>query len=415
MKYTKLFALLLVSILALGGLATVAAQDTMPAVTITIWSQEDPSRETVLQTEFQAWADEYAPGSTLDLVHKDTETQRNDVNTACLAGTGLPDLILSPNDSIGVFVDAGCVQALDDLFDMSLYPFNIGAAQIAGETYGVPTDAGNHLMLMFNKTFVKEAPDTWDDLITVAHQVEKDNPGVHGFDYNQNEAFWFLPFVHGFGGSTYDADGNMTLDTEAWVNAYQFVHDLKYGDNAVLAKEGCDYNCADGAFKEGKTAMIINGIWALGGYLDTTASPALGADNLGLAPWPTLPNGERPKPFTAGKFLSIPVTVEGDQLDAVVAFATWLTTDPDAVTAFALGTNNLPAIEAVKVDAKKDPLLAEAGDILTTGVGMPAASSLRCMWDSVKPNLEGVMNDTLAAADAATEAQTAADDCLASS
>jgi hypothetical protein len=39
-------------------------------------------------------------------------------------------------------------QPLDELFDISLYPFNIGAAQVGGMTYGVPTNAGNHLMLM---------------------------------------------------------------------------------------------------------------------------------------------------------------------------------------------------------------------------------------------------------------------------
>jgi arabinogalactan oligomer/maltooligosaccharide transport system substrate-binding protein len=353
-----------------------------------------------------------APGSTLELVHKETEVQRNDLLAAGLAGEGLPDLIFGPNDPIGVYVDAGLVQPLDDLFDISLFPYNIGAAQVAGVTYGVPTDAGNHLMLMYNKKFVETAPDTWDELYEVAAKVQADNPDVQGFAYNLNEPFWFLPFVHGFGGSVFDADGNFTLDTEPWVNAYQFVHDLKF-DKKVVPTE-CDYNCADGGFKEGTTAMIINGIWALGDYLDAEKSPALGADNLGLAPWPKLPNGERPKPFTAGKFLSIPVTVEGDQLTAVTSFATWLTTDPTAVEAFSLGTNNLPAIEAVKVDATKNPALATAAEILDTGVGMPADANLRCMWDAVRPNLEAVMSDSMAAADAASEAQIAAEDACAS-
>jgi len=412
MKYTRLLALLLVSILALSGLATVAAQDTMPAVTITIWSQEDPAPEAALQTEFQAWADKNAPGSTLEIVHKDTESERNDLLTACLAGSGLPDLVLSPNDSIGTFVDAGCVQPLDSLFDTSKYTVNLGAGQIDGKTYGVPTTAGNHIMLLYNKSLVKTAPDTWDDLATVAHQVEKDNPGVHGFDYNQNEPFWFVPFVYGFGGSVYDADGKMNLNTDAWTQAFQFTHDLKYGDNAVLAKEGCDYNCADGAFKEGKTAMILNGDWSLAGYLDATQSPALGPDNLGVAPWPKLSNGQRPMPLTSGKFLSIPVTVEGDQLKAAVSFSSYLTTDPDAVKAFTLDLSRLPAIADVKVDAAKDPLLADSNAVLLTGTGMTSASSLRCMWDSVRPNLEGVMGDTMAAADAAKASQDAADQCL---
>lgn len=406
MKYTKFLLSALLMLLVLGSFTAVLAQDQMEPVKIVIWSQEDPAREKVLTELFAQWADTVAPGSTLELVHKDTETQRNDLLAAGLAGAGLPDLVFGPNDPIGVYVENGLVQPLDDLFDMSLYPFNIGAAQVAGETYGVPTDAGNHLMFMYNKSLVEAAPDTWEDLIALCQSW--DNPDVQCFAYNLNEPFWFLPFVHGFGGSVFDEEGNFAMNTEAWVNAYQFVRDLKFEYQVVPSE--CDYGCADGGFKEGTTAMIINGIWALGDYRNVESSPALGDENLGLAPWPALPNGERPKPFTAGKFLSIPVTVEGDQLAAVVSFATWLTTNEEAVTAFSLGTNNLPAIEAVTVDAEADPLLAAAGEILQTGVGMPADAKLRCMWDAVRPNLEGVMSDSIDAATAAEEAQFAAED-----
>jgi len=411
MKHTKFIALLLVALLTLGGLASVAAQDTLPAATIVIWSQEDPAREEALQELFATWAETVAPGSTLELVHKDTETQRNDLLAAGLAGEGLPDLIFGPNDPIGVYVDSGLVQPLDELFDTSLYPYNLGAAQVAGETFGIPTDAGNHLMFMYNKSLVEAAPDTWEDLYALSASLKEANPDLQPFAYNLNEPFWFLPFVHGFGGSVFDEEGNFTMDTEAWVNAYQFVHDLKFV-HAVVPTE-CDYGCADGGFKEGTTAMIINGIWALGDYRNVETSSALGDENLGLAPWPALPNGERPMPFTAGKFLSIPVTVEGDQLTAVVSFATWLTTDEEAVTAFSLGTNNLPAIEAVTVDPETDPLLATAAEILQTGVGMPADANLRCMWDAVRPNLEAVMSDSMSAEDAAAEAQFAAEDACA--
>jgi arabinogalactan oligomer/maltooligosaccharide transport system substrate-binding protein len=410
MKYRKLLALLIVMMLALGSVSLALAQDPIPATNIVIWSQEDPAREEALTEQFAIWAEQFSPGSTLEIVHKDNETQRTDLLAAGLAGSGLPDVVFGPNDPIGVYLDAGLVQPLDDLFDISLYPYNIGAAQVDGATYGVPTDAGNHLMLMYNKSLVAEAPDTWEDLIAAARAVEEANPEIQGFAYNLNEPFWFLAFVHGFGGSVFDEEGNFALESQAWVDAFQFVHDLKFVEEVVPAE--CDYACADGPFKEGSTAMIINGIWALGDYLNPETSPALGPDNLGLAPWPKLPNGERPKPFTAGKFMSIPVTVEGEQLDAVVSFVTWLTTDPEAVTAFSLGTNNLPAIEAVTVDAEENPALAEAAAILETGVGMPANSDLRCMWDSVRPNLEAVMSDSMSAADAAAESQIAAEICL---
>ncbi|HUN10430.1 MAG TPA: extracellular solute-binding protein [Aggregatilineales bacterium] len=410
MKFSKLVVLLVLALLAMGGVVSVMAQDQLPATNLVIWSQDGDSNNEVLAAQFQIWADTVAPGSTLEIVQKETEVLRTDLQNAGLAGSGLPDLVLGPNDAIGVFVDAGIIQPLDELFDVSVYPFNLGAAQVGGATYGIPTNAGNHLMLMYNKSLVEAAPDTWVDLIATAKAVTEANPEVQGFAYNLNEPFWFLPFVHGFGGSTYDADGNMVLDSQAWIDAYQFVQDLKFTEQVV--PEECDYACANDLFKEGSVAMIINGDWAIGEYLDAEQSPALGPDNLGLAPWPALANGNRPMPFTAGKFISIPVTVEGDQLAAAVSFVTWLTTDPSAVEAFALGTSRLPAIAEVTVDAAENPILAESAAALATGMGMPADATLRCMWDSVRPQLEAVMSNSMTPADAAEEAQISAEICL---
>ena len=402
----KLFVLALI-VLALSSLSLAVAQD---AVKLVIWSQDGEVNNAVLAEQFQIWADANMPGATLEIVQKETEVLRTDIQNAALAGSGLPDLILGPNDAIGVLVVAGAIQPLDSLFDTAKYPFNLGAAQIGGETYGIPVNAGNHLMLMYNKSLVPNAPETWEELVVAAKAVTEANADVQGFAYNENETFWFLPFVHGFGGTVYDAEGNLALETEAWVNAYQFVQDLKFVQEAVPSE--CDYSCADSLFKEGSVAMILNGDWAIGDYLNAETSPALGPDNLGLAPWPKLPNGERPRPFTAGKFLSISVTVEGAQLDAAVAFSTWLSQDPAAVTAYAIGTSRLPAIAEVTVDAATNPVLAASAVALATGVGMPAEVSLRCMWDSVKPQLEAVMSNSMTAADAAAEAQIAADECL---
>lgn len=405
MKRGMLFLLVLASLLALSGI--VSAQS---AVNLVIWSQDGDTNNAVLAAQFQIWADTVAPGSTLEIVQKETEVLRNDLQTAGLAGTGLPDMVLGPNDAIGVFVDAGLIQPLDELFDVSQYPFNLGAAQVGGVTYGVPTNAGNHLMLLYNKSLVPEAPDTWEDLIATAKAVNAANPDIQGFAYNLNEPFWFVPFAFGLGATIYTEDGDMELDSQGWVDAYKFVQDLKFVERVV--PQECDYSCANDLFKEGSVAMIINGDWSLGEYLDVSSSPALGPDNLGIAPWPAFANGERPKPFTAGKFISVPVTVEGEKLDAVVSFVTWLTTDPDAVTAYALGTSRLPAIEGVEVDAETNPVLAASNEALQTGVGMPADATLRCMWDSVRPQLELVMSNSITPEAAAEEAQISAEECL---
>jgi arabinogalactan oligomer/maltooligosaccharide transport system substrate-binding protein len=71
---------------------------------------------------------------------------------------------------------------------------------------------------------------------------------------------------------------------------------LRHG---ILPKES-DYNGADTLFKEGKAAMIINGDWILGEYLN------LMGDKLGVARIPMVSEtGIWPAPYTSGKFMML--------------------------------------------------------------------------------------------------------------
>ncbi len=416
MKRARLLLMLfVVALLALGSFSLVLAQAAapLPAVALTMWTNENDDKiNKVFKDLFDQWAAENSPGSTIDIQYLETETLRNNLLTAGLAGSGLPDLFLGPNDPIGVFVDAGLLQPLDSLFDLSVYNSTISASQLGGKTYGIPVSSGNHLMLMYNKKLVDKAPDTWADLVTTAKAVAQAHPDVQGFAYNLNEPFWFLPFVGGFGGSVFDAQGNLTIGTQPWIDAYQFVHDLKFNDKVV--PQECDYNCMDGLFKTGAVAMVINGDWQIGTYLDTTQSPALGKDNLGVAPWPKLANGQRPTPYTSGRFVSVPVTTTGDKLNVTVAWLKWLASNQDALLKYTVDIGRLPptVAGATLPQITDDPILSASASALTTGIGMPANTALRCMWDSVRPQLSAVESDSMTAQDAGSAGQTAADQCV---
>lgn len=411
----KAFAMLLVVALALTSFGFVVAQEEVAPVDLVMWTTErDQPIIDAYQSLFDQWAETYSPGSTIEITYVETEEMRNQLLTAGLAGSGLPDLFLGPNDPIGVYVDAGLLQPVGDLIDTSVFSSgSLEAASLDGTLYGIPMNAGNHLMFLYNKQFVDEPPQTWDELIELAAQVEEANPDVQGFAYNLNEPFWFVPFVFGFGGQVFDEEGNFTINTQPWIDAFQFVHDLKF-EHEVVPQE-CDFDCMNSLFAEGGAAMIINGDWSLGAYLDPEQSPAVGAENLGIAPWPALPNGERPQPFVSGRYFSLPVTTEGDKLAAIQSWLTWMSTDPDAILTYTANIGRLPAIESANESPEiaDDEVLAASAEALSTGTGMPANIELRCMWDAVRPQLEGVMADTTTAEDAAAAAQASAEQCVA--
>ena len=178
--------------------------------------------------------------------------------------------------------------------------------------WGVPAHLGNHLMLYYNKDIVSEAPADTDELVAVAQANTDAANNKYGLVFNQTESFWLVPWLGGFGGEVFAEDGvTPTLDTEAMVGALSFLHDLKYA-NGVMPAEA-DYNVADGLFLQGDAAMIVNGDWTLGAYVDNFG------DSLGLAPLPQVVGGEFPKPYLGGKYIYMSADAAADEATAAAA------------------------------------------------------------------------------------------------
>jgi arabinogalactan oligomer/maltooligosaccharide transport system substrate-binding protein len=243
-------------------------------------------------------------------------------------------------------------------------------------------------MLYWNKDIAGDtAPADSDAWVAKAKELTS-APDSYGIVFNQTESFWLVPFLGGFGGSVFDADGvTPTLDTDAMKSALQFLYDLKFTDKVTPAE--ADYNVAEGLFKAGKAAYIINGDWALGNYsaATTAETPGLG-DALGVGPLPKLVGGDYPKPYIAGAFLMVSKAV-GDDADrqTVVSeflkFATNKENQVNLVTTLKRLPGNAEAIADPVVAA--DPLLAGAAEAAQKGVPQPTNLEMRCVFDSMTP------------------------------
>jgi arabinogalactan oligomer / maltooligosaccharide transport system substrate-binding protein len=384
-----------------------AVEPTAEAVNIVLWTKEGEA-DGGLQF-VQALADAYTadhPNVTFEIVNKDVETLREDFLTAGLAGS-MPDLLWTVNDHAGPFTDAELIMPVDDMFDLSLYVDSaLAAVQLNGQTWGVPISNGNHLMLIYNKDLIETPPANTDELVSMGKELTTGDQ--YGLVYNQTEPFWLVPWLGGFGGSVFAADGKTpTLDTTAMVDTLQFLYDIKYVDGIVPPES--DYDGADTLFKEGKAAMIINGDWSLGGYKDTFG------DKLGVARIPKVSStGEWPHPYTSGVYFMLPDGLEGAKLDAIKGFINFVTDDANQVKMIA-ELNRLPALKAALNDPliTDDPILKGSADQMVVGVPMPTVSEMRCNWDAMKPEMQAVLADTETPADAAAAMQSAAETCVA--
>jgi arabinogalactan oligomer/maltooligosaccharide transport system substrate-binding protein len=354
------------------------------------------------------------PNVVFEVVNKDVEALREDFQTASLAGDA-PEILWTVADHVGPFTAADLILPLDDMIDKASYvPAAADIVTADGKLWGAPASFGNQLMLYWNKALAGDtAPadsDAW-----VAKAKELTTGDKYGIAFNQTESFWLVPFLGGFGGAAFAEDGvTPTLDTDAMKKALQFMYDLKFTYKVTPSE--ADYNVADGLFKDGKAAFIINGDWTLGAYAAApdAEAPGLG-DNLGVGPLPMLTGFDYPKPYIAGTFLMASKAV-GDDADLKFVVSDFMKTATNT-------ENQVKMVEVLKrlpgnakaiadVIVTNDPLLAGAADAATKGVPQPTNLEMRCVFDSMTAGVRDAFTGNSDIAGIAKTMQTSAETCI---
>jgi arabinogalactan oligomer/maltooligosaccharide transport system substrate-binding protein len=370
----------------------------MGPVSFQLWTQEGES-DGGFQFVQKLAADYMAQHAnvTIEVVQKGTEDLREDFQTASLAGEA-PALLWTVNDHAGPFTAAGLIQPVDGLFAESDF---VESVILDGKTWGVPITSGNHLMLLYNKSLVPNPPETTDELIEVGKALT--NGDIYGLVYNDTEPFWLVPWLGGFGGRVFEADGvTPSLDTPEMVAALQFLYDLEFTYGIVPSE--ADYGTADTLFKEGKAGMVINGDWSLSDYT------AVLGDDFGVAPLPIVSaTGKHAAPYTAPKLFMIASDVEGDELTAVANFIAFATNEDNQI-AIANDISRLPGrLSAQKAESiTSNPILTASAEAVAYGTPMPAVLEMRANFDAMKPEMGAVLSGTKTPEEAAKAMQAAA-------
>ena len=151
--------------------------------------------------------------------------------------------------------------------------------------------------------------------------------------------------------------------------ALQFIKDLRFKYN--LVPEGVDYGVADGAFKDGALAMILNGPWALGDYKKAKV-------DFGIAPFPTPPGAKNPW----GPFLGVQgvvVNAYSKNKTQAVNFAKTLVTGRNLV-AFNQAGGRIPVSKSAVKQLEKDPVVAGFSKVFPLGAPMPNIPEMGKVW-----------------------------------
>jgi arabinogalactan oligomer/maltooligosaccharide transport system substrate-binding protein len=346
--------------------------------TIVVWEQEDAQVAPYIDSVFDAFK-KLPENAGVEIVrtHYQTEDLRQQFQAASLAGVP-PDLLLGPSDTAGLYAVSGFIVPLDGLFDFR--KFNapvVEAITLDGHQWGVPVSNGNHLMLFFNKKFVKTAPRTTDELFSFCANDARKYKLDRCIAFDMGEPFWLMPWLGAFGG--WPMDGKKpTLDTKPMRDTLNFYLDLKY-DKKYVPME-CDYNCMDSLFKESKAAFIINGDWAISGY-----QKHFGKD-FGIGVIPMLSATKRwPSPMVSGKYFMVSAGVKQEKLALVKRLLDFYTSRENQVKQYQVLTR-LPALKEAGTarEITSDEVSRVSLEQILKGRPMPMATEMRAVWDSAR-------------------------------
>ena len=379
---------------------------------IVIWHQKIAGERDLFHEQVARFNASH-PNIVVDTLYKENEELRNLFVIAAVAGQG-PDIIYGPADNVGVFVTTQTVLPLDKVFSAPFFDEFIpqGVVSWRKQPWLIADQLGNHLTLVYNTRLVPKPPGTLDELIAIGQQLTRDanhdgKPEQYGLTWNYREPFFFIPFLTAFGGWVMDEDGHPTLDNEHTVQAIQFVLDLR-DKYKIIPKEG-DYEIADMLFKEGRTAMIINGPWSWAAY-------HVPGDNM-VAPLPiNSETGLWCEPMVSAKGYSVNANVPSDRIPMVREVVTFLTgAAVQEEMSLKLATTpvdrhalNSPAVRA-------NPALAASMKQIEHGRPMPIMPQMRAIWEGMRGPYQLVMNGAITAEEAAKRMQREAEKNIADS
>jgi len=339
------------------------------------------------------------------------EEARTNFIISSLAGKG-PAILHGASDNMGPLVELGIIRPLEDLFDKTYLQGFItkpiaANTWLKGHLYQIADRVGNHLCLVYNKDLVPKPPQTMSELIrmgkTLTHDDNGDGrPDHYALAWNYTEPFFVIPFIGGYGGWIFDKHFNPTLNTPATVKAAQLIYDLanKY---KIIPKE-CDYEVANALFKDGLSAMIINGPWSWGTYIKAGM-------HIGLARIPKIDEtGKWPTPLVSPMGFSINKNVKGKKLKVVVALIKYLTR-PQAELRFSKIGASIPSVKAAFKDSlvTNDPLIRASIDQMSVGRLMPVVTEMRWIFDAMRPAYQSIFTGRLTPKQAAAQMQALAE------
>jgi len=270
----------------------------------------------------QAVGDKFAAELGVDVVVEVVDPGLTDkFQQAAATGDG-PDIVLWAHDRFGEWAAGGLISPVSPSADFRAGVLDSAwdAVDAGGKTWGYPVSV-EAVGLIYNSDLVSEPPKTFEELGAMALPE-----GVSPILWDYNNTYFTMPMLMAGGGYAFKKvdgsfDGKDTGVNNKGAIAGATVLRSLFDDGVLPA--GVDYGIMDGAMAKGETAMVINGPWSWGGYVDAGI-------NIAVAPIPSV-NG-KPSPAFLGVYSAAINAASPNQDLAVEFIENYMLTDDGLAT-----------------------------------------------------------------------------------
>lgn len=332
-----------------------------------------------------------------------------------LAGGQVPDVVLWDRYQTSLYAPKGALATIDDFVKEDdidtgvFYEPALGEMEVDGKLYGLPLLVDNR-SLIYNQSLLDgagvTAPTNWDELRTAAEAMTvRDGGKLTQAGFDLSDPGLFSMYLAQAGGQLLNDD-----ETKTAFNSAEGLEVLDFWQSLLDAgvyEQG--FGDTGDAFAEGRTAMKLDGPWAL-----STLDQVDGLE-YGVAQPPAGPDGDTGA-YMGGFGLVIPEGAKN--AEGAWEFMKWWTTEAENGVAFGEISGWIPA----NIDAANDPFFTEdehyAAFIETMNYAQ-ARPNVQGFSDvegkALVPALERFLSGEISAEQALSDAQTQGDQILAKS
>ena len=399
--------MLLIVLLAACARATQPEPTPQPSATPQT-AQDLPSTRPLVLTLWHSWSGRSAqaldllarryeqshPGIRINLQARPAVTLIRDYG-ANVADGSAPQLLLVLSRYVGELAERRQILPLDEQVDArlaDLLPAALDGARIAGRLHGVPLSYDS-LVLFYDRRKIAESPVTLEQLLTSAPPAASPDQAA---PQNWSLAYHLaapatLPYLWAFEGAIFDADGDVSVDSERRPGTLRWIEWMKNlrADTRAFATE--DFGAVDAMIQANRVAAAVDWTYRLPAY-----EQLWGPDAVGVAALPRT-DGQSPLPSTLvlADVVCINVVTTAQQRTAATDFLIFLARAQAQELLWTRG-GLFPASQSARVDGAAAAIMAASAD----GVPFPNTAADSRAW----PVLDEMVRSALAGSATPTEA-----------